>query len=73
MIHDIQGAQISQMQHGYSVCVTMKTMRPNGYHHIGSVATHALEHMMFGYILLLPMNQGVINKPSKEYNVSGHK
>ena len=30
----------------------MKTMCPPGYHHNGFVATHALEHMMYGYIWL---------------------
>ena len=28
----------------------MKTMWPPGYHHNGFVATHALGHMMYGYI-----------------------
>ena len=41
-------------------------MCPPGYYS-GSVATHALEHMMFGYVLLVQMNQRVINKPSKEH------
>ena len=26
----------------------MKTMYPSGYHHHGFVATHALEHVMYG-------------------------
>ena len=26
----------------------MKTMCPPGYHHNGFMATHALEHMMYG-------------------------
>ena len=30
----------------------MKTMRPPGYHHNGFVATHALGHMMYGYIYI---------------------
>ena len=51
----------------------MKTMSPPGYHHNGFVATHALGHMMYGYILLVPMNQRVFSKLSKEYNISGHK
>ena len=51
----------------------MKTMCPPGYHHNGSVATHALGHMMYGYTLLVPMNQRVLNKLSKEHNISGHK
>ena len=28
----------------------MKTMCPPGYHHNGFVATHALGHMMYGFI-----------------------
>ena len=49
----------------------MKTMSPPGYHHNGFVATHALGHMMYGYTLLVPMSQSVLNKQSKERNVSG--
>ena len=48
----------------------MKTMCPPGYHNNGFVA---LEHMMYGYTLLVPINQRVLNKISKEHNVSGHK
>ena len=45
----------------------MKTMCPPGYHHNGFVATHVLRHILFGYILLLvPMNQRVLNKQSKD-------
>ena len=45
----------------------MKTMCPSGYHDNGFVvATHALGHMMYGYILMVPMNQRVLNKQSKE-------
>ena len=40
----------------------MKTMCPPGYHHNGFVATHALGHIMYGYTLLVPMNQRVLNK-----------
>ena len=53
--------------------VIMKTMRSPGYHHNGFVATHELGHMMYSYTLLVPMNQRVLNKPSKEHNISGHK
>ena len=42
----------------------MKTMCPPGYHHNGFVATHVLGHMMYGYTLLVPMNQRVLNKQS---------
>ena len=48
-------------------------MYPPGYHHNGFTATHAVGYMMYGYILLGPMNQRVLNKLSKERNVSGHK
>ena len=51
----------------------IKTMCPPGYHHSGFVATHALGYMMYGYTLLVPMNQRVLNKLSKEHNISGHK
>ena len=32
--------------------VIMKTMCPPGYHHNGFVTTHALGHMMYGYIYI---------------------
>ena len=52
----------------------MKTMHPSGYHHNGFVATHARGHMMYGYTLLVvPMNERVLNKLSKEHNISDHK
>ena len=35
-------------------------MYPPAYHHNGFVATHALRHMMYVYILLVPMNQRVL-------------
>ena len=59
MIHNTQSAQISQKQDGRNIYVTMKTMCPSGYHHNGFVATHALGHMMYGYTLLVPMNQTI--------------
>ena len=49
----------------------MKTMCPPGYHHVGFVVTHALGHMIYGYTLLVLMNQRVLNKISKEHNISG--
>ena len=30
----------------------MKTMCPPGYHHNGFVATHALGHMMYGFVYI---------------------
>ena len=73
MIHDTQSAQISQKQDERNIYVIMKTMCPPGYHHNGFVATHALGHMMYGSTLLVLMNQRVLNKQSKERNISGHK
>ena len=74
MIHDTQSAQISQKQDERNIYVIiyviMKTMCPPGYHHNGFVATHALGHMMYGSTLLVPMNQRVLNKQSKERNIS---
>ena len=46
----------------------MKTMCPSGYHHNGFVATDALGHMMYGYTLLVPMNQ-IKSSTSKVRNV----
>ena len=73
MIRDTQSAQILQKQDGRNIYVVMKTIFPPGYHHNGFMATHALGHMMYGYTLLVPMNQRVLNKLSKEHDVSGHK
>ena len=57
MIQDTQSAQISQQQDEHNIYAIMKTMCPPSYHHNGFVATHALGHMMYGYTLLVPMNQ----------------
>ena len=73
MIHDTQSTQISQKQDGRNIYAIMKIMCPPGYHHNGFMETHALEHMMYGYTLLVPMNQRVLSKPSKEHNISSHK
>ena len=70
MIHDTQSAQISQKQDERNIYEIMKTMCPPGYHHNCFMATHALGHMMYGYTLLVPMNQRVLNKQSKERNIS---
>ena len=64
-----QSAQISQEQDERNIYVIMKTMCPPGYRHNGFVATHAVEHMMYVYTLLVPMNQRLLNKPSKEHNM----
>ena len=71
--HTTQSAQISQKQDGRNIHAIMKTMCPPGYHHNGPVAAHALGHMMYSYTMLVPMNQRVLKKPSKERNTSGHK
>ena len=46
---------------------------PPGFPHNGFVANHALGNIMYGYTLLVPMNQRVLNKLSKEHNISDHK
>ena len=52
----------------------MKTMCPPSYYHNRFVASHALGHMIDQlYRLLVPMNQIMLNKLSKEHNISGHK
>ena len=43
-----------------------------GYHHNGFVTTDALGHMVYGYTLLVPMNQRVLSKLSKEYKQDEH-
>ena len=73
MIHDTQSAQISQNQNEYNIYAVMKIMYRLGCHYNGFVATHALGHMMYGYTLLVPMNQRVLNKLTNEHNISGHK
>ena len=55
------------------IYVIVKTSRPPGYYHNGFVATHALGHLIYGYILLVPMNQRVLNKLSKGHNITGHE
>ena len=57
MIHDTQSAQISQKQDERNIYVIMKTLHPPGYHDNGFLATHAPGHIMYGYTLLVPMNQ----------------
>ena len=39
------------------LCVLIKTMRYPVYYQNGFVETHALGQMMYGYPLLVPMNQ----------------
>ena len=51
----------------------MKTICPPSHHHTGFVATYALGHMMYRYTLLVPVNQRVLKKESKERNISGYK
>ena len=42
-------------------------------HHNGFVATHELRFMMYGYKLLVPMNQRMFSKPRKKRIISSHK
>ena len=56
------------------VCnVIMKNNVPSCLSPQWFVATHALGDMMYGYTLLEPMNQRVLNKLSKENDINGHK
>ena len=70
MTHRVLKSHRSKMSNIYEI---MKTMCPPGYHHNGFVTTHALGHMMYGYTLLVLMNQRMLNKQSEERNISGHK
>ena len=72
MIQDTQSAHISQND-GHNIYVIMEKMWSPGYHRNGLVATLAFGHMMYGYTLLVPVNQRVLNKLYKERNKSGHK
>ena len=47
--------------------VDIDTMYCPGYHHTDFVETNALGHMMYGYTLLVPMNQRVLKKQSTIY------
>ena len=73
MIHDTQSAQISQKEDGCNTDEFMKKMCLLVYHHNGFVETHTVGHMMYGYTSLVPMNQRVLNKLSKERNISDYK
>ena len=48
------------------ICMYVIMKIPPGYYHNGFMATRALGHIMYGYTLLVPMNQGVLNKLIKE-------
>ena len=47
-------------------------MSPPAYRQNDFEATHALGHMVYGYTLLVPMNQRVLSKLSKEYKQDEH-
>ena len=58
----------SKMSITYIYVIKKTDNVPCGYYQStnGRVVTHALGHIMYGYTLLVPMNQRVLNKPSKE-------
>ena len=64
---------MSHNKDGRSIYAVMKTMCPSGYPHNGFVATHALDHIMWGHIFLVAMNQKVVNKLNKQCNLNGQK
>ena len=76
MIHDTESAKTSQNQdvHVIMKCIynheinVPSPLSPNGF-----VAAHALGYMMYGYTLLMSMNQRFLNKLIKERNINGHK
>ena len=70
MIHDTQSAQISQKQDEYDIYAIMETICPSCYHHNEFVATHTFGHLMYSYTFLVPTNQTVLKKQSKERNRS---
>ena len=72
-MHDKQSSQISQNQDERNIYVIMKTMCTPGYQHNGFVSTQPLGHLMYGSTLQVPMNQRMLNKQSKEHNITGHK
>ena len=45
----------------------------SAYRHNGFVATHVPRDVMYGYTLLVLMNQRMLNKLSKELSISGNK
>ena len=47
----------------------MKMMCPPNYHHNSLVATPALGYMMYGYTLLIPVNQRVLKKLSNDHSL----
>ena len=57
MIHDTQSAKTLPKQDGRNIYVIIKTMCPPGFLHNEFLGTHTLEHMMYGYTFLVPMNQ----------------
>ena len=51
------------------ITLIMKKMYPPGYYRNGFMETHALIHMIHGYILSILMNQRLLNKLRKERNI----
>ena len=76
VISDPQHTQCSNLTNKRKIGITytlMKAMFPPGYHQNDFVATHSLGKIMYGYTLLVPINQRVVNKLSNELYISGHK
>ena len=51
---DTQSPQISQKQDGRNIYIILKTMCSPDYHHNGFMATHALGHMTYSTVHLVP-------------------
>ena len=74
--HPVCGESLMNIIYIYThlyIYVIMKIMSPSSYHYNSFMATHALKHMLYSYTFLVPINQKVLNKLSKELNISGHK
>ena len=51
----------------------MKTMFPSGYNRNSFLATDGFRSMMYGYTLLLSMNQRFLNKLNKKRHIKGQR
>ena len=71
--HLIQDAFVTLRLNGAGFMCYHENNVPFGYYHNDFVATCALGHITYGYTWLVPMNQRMFIKLSKEYNISDHK
>lgn len=55
------------------LCEIIKTMCLSSYHRLDLGPTHALRHMMYSYISLVPMNQRALKNLDKQSNITDQK